>query len=62
MKTLFYRYILLKPENEPAKKLHVINNVQSKKVAKFGVRKLQHEHEQYNSKVLVALFIRYDVI
>ncbi|KAL3997826.1 hypothetical protein ACH3XW_12500 [Acanthocheilonema viteae] len=31
------KYIVLKPENEPTKKQHVINNVQAKKkVAKFG--------------------------
>ncbi|CAG9537297.1 unnamed protein product [Cercopithifilaria johnstoni] len=44
------KYILLKPENEPTKKRHVINNVQfKKKVAKFGVLKFQHE--QHNKEV-----------
>ncbi|VDK70531.1 unnamed protein product [Litomosoides sigmodontis] len=45
------KYILLKPENEPTKEVHVINNIQLKKVAKFGTRKLQHEHGPHNNDV-----------
>ncbi|KAM3722169.1 2,3-bisphosphoglycerate-dependent phosphoglycerate mutase [Dirofilaria immitis] len=44
------KYIILKPENEPTKKQHLANNIQSKKnIAKFMVHKFQHKH--HNNKV-----------
>uniref|UniRef100_A0A0R3RZP4 Ovule protein n=1 Tax=Elaeophora elaphi TaxID=1147741 RepID=A0A0R3RZP4_9BILA len=45
------KYILLKPENEPAKKQNTVDNVRSKKsIAKFGVHKFQHEQSNCEVK------------
>ncbi|EFO19739.2 hypothetical protein LOAG_08754 [Loa loa] len=45
------KYILLKPENEPAKKQYIVNNIQSKEnVAKFRVHKFQHKQHDSEMK------------